>query len=335
VIDSAPMKTLITGAGGFIGRTLALRLEEYGDFGTLTLLDRNLTGIAASATVVKADITDRVQMVRAVENADIVIHLAGLPGGTSEADPSASRAINLDASLNLIDVLSHSSRKVRMIYASTIAVFGAPLPMHVDDHTPPQPSMTYGTHKLMVEFALADAIRRGALEGVALRLPGVLGRAAGQSGFKSAFMSNVFSAIRDGIPIELPVAANATMWMLSALLRRGAHSQRPHPPNRLRSTNGHHPCASRQHGGSCRGDWQCDPPSHICSDVQTRTRYDGAIWAISYTEHTNGRCPWVRTRRYVRASGRQCARRYETMMDGTPANGPCADRLDRRCDGAQ
>jgi nucleoside-diphosphate-sugar epimerase len=155
-------------------------------------------------------------MVRAVENADIVIHLAGLPGGTSEADPSASRAINLDASLNLIDVLSHSSRKVRMIYASTIAVFGAPLPMHVDDHTPPQPSMTYGTHKLMVEFALADAIRRGALEGVALRLPGVLGRAAGQSGFKSAFMSNVFSAIRDGIPIELPVAANATMWMLSA-----------------------------------------------------------------------------------------------------------------------
>ena len=210
------MKTLITGAGGFIGRTLALRLEEYGDLGALTLLDRNLTGIAASATVVKADITDRVQMVRAVENADIVIHLAGLPGGTSEADPSASRAINLDASLNLIDVLSHSSRKVRMIYASTIAVFGAPLPMHVDDHTPPQPSMTYGTHKLMVEFALADAIRRGALEGVALRLPGVLGRAAGQSGFKSAFMSNVFSAIRDGIPIELPVAANATMWMLSA-----------------------------------------------------------------------------------------------------------------------
>src|SRR3981189_2812650 len=210
------MKTLITGAGGFIGRTLALRLEEYGDLGALTLLDRNLTGIAASATVVKADITDRVQMVRAVENADIVIHLAGLPGGTSEADPSASRAINLDASLNLIDVLSHSSRKVRMIFARTIAVFGAPLPMHVDDHTPPQPSMTYGTHKLMVELALADAIRRGALEGVALRLPGVLGRAAGQSGFKSAFMSNVFSAIRDGIPIELPVAANVTMWMLSA-----------------------------------------------------------------------------------------------------------------------
>jgi nucleoside-diphosphate-sugar epimerase len=210
------MKTLITGAAGFIGRTLALRIEEYGDFGALTLLDRDSTGTAASATVVKADITDRMQMARAVENADIVIHLAGLPGGTSEADPSASRAINLDASLNLIDVLSHSSRKVRMIYASTIAVFGAPLPTHVDDHTPPQPSMTYGTHKLMVEFALADAIRRGALEGVALRLPGVLGRAAGASGLKSAFMSNVFSAIRDGIPIELPVPANATMWMLSA-----------------------------------------------------------------------------------------------------------------------
>jgi len=210
------MKTLITGAAGFIGKALSLRILEYGDFGVLTRLDREPTGIGASATVIEGDITDRMQMARAVEDADIVIHLAGLPGGTSEADPSASRAINLDASLNLIDALSHSSRKIRMIYASTIAVFGTPLPAHVDDHTPPKPTMTYGTHKLMVEFALADAIRRGALEGVALRLPGILGRAPGPNGLKSAFMSNVFSAIRDGFPIELPVPANTTMWMLSA-----------------------------------------------------------------------------------------------------------------------
>jgi nucleoside-diphosphate-sugar epimerase len=210
------MKALITGAAGFIGRTLAPRIRECGDFGTLALFDRQSASIGASLTVMEADVTDRMKMARAVENADIVIHLAGLPGGSSEADPGASRAINLDASLNLIEALSHSSRKVRIIYASTIAVFGAPLPTHVDDQTPQRPSMTYGTHKLMVEFALADAIRRGALEGVALRLPGVLGRAAGPSGLKSAFMSNVFSAIRDGIPIELPVPADATMWMLSA-----------------------------------------------------------------------------------------------------------------------
>jgi nucleoside-diphosphate-sugar epimerase len=68
----------------------------------------------------------------------------------------------------------------------------------------------------MVETALADALRRGDIEGIALRLPGIVARPPTHGGLKSAFISDLFWAVRDGKPYVLPVGPSATVWLMSA-----------------------------------------------------------------------------------------------------------------------
>ena len=201
-------RILVTGADGFVGRAVARALPAE----RLRLVDRRPPDVAG-AECLAADLTDKAILPALLDGIGAVIHLAAIPGGASEADPAASRAINLDASLNLIEA---ASGRARFVYASSIAVFGAPLPDKVDDATPLTPAMTYGAHKAMVETALADATRRGDIEGIALRLPGVVARPSTSSGLKSAFLSDLFWAIRDGRPLTLPVGPEATVWIMSA-----------------------------------------------------------------------------------------------------------------------
>jgi nucleoside-diphosphate-sugar epimerase len=201
-------RILITGADGFVGRAVARALPA----GRLRLVDRRRPDVPG-AECIAADLTDKGALPGLLQGIDAVVHLAALPGGAAEADPAASRAINLDASLNLIEA---ASGRARFVYASSIAVFGAPLPGRVDDATPVRPAMTYGAHKAMVELALADAIRRGDIEGIALRLPGIVARPPTPSGLKSAFLSELFWAIRDGSPYTVPVGPEATVWLMSA-----------------------------------------------------------------------------------------------------------------------
>jgi nucleoside-diphosphate-sugar epimerase len=201
-------RILVTGAAGFVGRAVASSLPRE----RLRLVDRVRPDMAG-AECIAADLTDAGALAALLDGIDLIIHLAALPGGASEADPAASRAINLDASLNLIEA---ASGRARFVFASSIAVFGAPLPQRIDDATPLSPAMTYGAHKAMVETALADAIRRGDIEGIALRLPGIVARPPAPSGLKSAFMSDLFWAIRDSRPYAVPVGPDATVWLMSA-----------------------------------------------------------------------------------------------------------------------
>ncbi len=209
------MLTLVTGAAGFLGRALVAELAPTRAAGhRFRLLDR--VAAQGSDEVLVGDLADHDVIDSALEGVDCVIHLAALPGGASEADYAASRRINLDASLALIERLAERRKPARLVYASSIAVFGAPLPDHIADDTIPRPAMTYGAHKLMVETALANLNRLGRIDGVALRLPGLVARPRDGAGLKSAFMSEVFHALAVGEPYVLPLRAEATMWMLSA-----------------------------------------------------------------------------------------------------------------------
>jgi len=101
------------------------------------------------------------------------------------------------------------------------------MPEQVDDHSPIVPAMTYGAHKAMIELALADMSRRGLLDSVCVRWPGIVARPAAASGMKSAFLSNVFHALKAGQEFVSPVSPQATMWLMSvsrcaANLRHGA-----------------------------------------------------------------------------------------------------------------
>lgn len=208
------MKVVVTGAGGFVGRELIWRLLERGD--TVVGLDSHGGGIPAGARAVLGDLGDPAARAAALgEGLDALVHLATVPGGAAEADPAASRRINVDAMYDLLLEASAIKPGLRVAYASSIAVYGDPLPSAVDDATPLSPKMIYGGHKAMMEHAVAMFSNRGAIDGVTVRLPGILARPKGPSGMKSAFMSDLFHALKAGAAFTCPVSAEGQIWAQS------------------------------------------------------------------------------------------------------------------------
>ncbi len=206
---------LVTGAGGFVGRRLAKRLAGRAA-GRLVLCDRALEDAPAGAETVEGDLADPKVMDRALGgDPDVVFHLASVPSGASERDPMLSRAVNLEASLALLDRLAAREAPARLVYASSIAALGSGFAGPVDDDTTPRPTLTYGAHKLMVETALGDWARRGRIDAVALRLPGIVARPPMAGGFGSAFWSEVFHAIRRRAPYRCPAGPDAIAWLMS------------------------------------------------------------------------------------------------------------------------
>ncbi|TXS90306.1 NAD-dependent epimerase/dehydratase family protein [Parahaliea maris] len=213
------MKVVVTGAGGFVGRALAQRLACDASL-SLTLMDTQLP-------VIECPDRERIQSVQGqLQDAavrekilsggvDVLFHLAALPGGAAEGNPELSREVNLDSTLNLFEEAAAAGSNPRIVFTSTIAVLGAPLPPVVDDNCRIQPAMVYGTHKAMVELALADMSRRGQLDAVSVRLPGIVARPPAPSGLKSAFMSNLFHALQAGEPFTSPISPQGTLWLMS------------------------------------------------------------------------------------------------------------------------
>ena len=206
---------LVTGAGGFIGSALARRLAATPP-GRLILCDRTLGNAPAGAERIEGDLGEPEVLDRALAaQPDVVFHLASVPSALSEAEPLVSRAVNLDASLALLERLATRQRPVRMVYASSIAALGVSFDGAVDDTVLPSPALTYGAHKLMVETALTDATRRGRIHGIALRLPGIVARPPSAAGFGSAFWSDVFHAVGAGQAYDCPAGPDAVGWLMS------------------------------------------------------------------------------------------------------------------------
>jgi nucleoside-diphosphate-sugar epimerase len=215
------MRIVVTGAGGFLGRGLAPRLLAGAlEFERFVLWDTRLpVGQGAGDGRVRrleADLRDPAALKTAFEGGvDLLFHLASIPSGKSEDDPALSEAVNLEATLDLFTAAAAQGRVPKVVFASSIAALGRLGPDPVDDDTPPRPALTYGAHKLMGEIALADLTRRGLIDGVGLRPAGILARPPAPTGQRSAFLSEVFHALKAGRPFAAPVGQGATTWFIS------------------------------------------------------------------------------------------------------------------------
>ena len=146
----------------------------------------------------------------------MVYHLASVPGALAEREPALGRRVNLDATLDLFDRLAASGRRPRVVYASSVAVYGDMDGRPIGVDSPARPTSTYGAHKRMTEIALSDHSRRGELSGIALRLPGLIARPGRSAGFGSAFMSELPRAYAAGNPYDCPVSPESAAWWMSA-----------------------------------------------------------------------------------------------------------------------
>jgi nucleoside-diphosphate-sugar epimerase len=166
---------------------------------------------------VQGDIADAA-FVSGLIDADtrVVFHLAGVMSGASEADFSLGMRVNLDGTRNVLEACSTLLAPPRLVFSSSIGVFGTPLPSRIDDDTPQRPTLSYGAQKRACEILLEDYSRRGFLDGRALRLPGIVVRPPAPNGALSAFNSDLIREPLAGRNYAAPVGPDAVLWLLSA-----------------------------------------------------------------------------------------------------------------------
>lgn len=141
----------------------------------------------------------------AASKPDLVFHLAGVVSGEAEANFDLGYRVNLDGTRALFDALRMAENRPRVVFTSSIAVFGAPFPEVIPDDFHPTPLTSYGTQKLMGEALLADYTRRGFFDGVGIRLPTICVRPGRPNKAASGFFSGIIREPLAGKEAILPV----------------------------------------------------------------------------------------------------------------------------------
>lgn len=225
------MKILITGGGGFLGRQLA---ETIARAGKLELADASgarqahpveritcfdvVEGAASGPGIVNVagDITDPATVAGLVDrDTGVVIHLAAVVSGTAEADFDLGFRVNLDGSRHLLEACRRAGHQPRLLFSSSIAVFGGDLPAVVTDATTPTPQGSYGIQKLIGEHLVQDYTRKGFIDGRSVRVPTVVVRPGKPNGAASGFASGIIREPLAGVDAILPVPASTQMWIAS------------------------------------------------------------------------------------------------------------------------
>ncbi|AIO68697.1 D-erythronate dehydrogenase [Burkholderia oklahomensis] len=222
------MKVLITGGAGFLGQRLAKQLLARGELAgpngaperidALVLLDvvkSNDFGDPRVTTIV-GDIADRAVLDSAIDaHTRAIFHLAAIVSGQAEADFDLGMRINLDASRLLLDVCRARGHRPRVVFTSSVAVYGGALPDVVQDDTALDPQSSYGAQKAIAERLLSDYARRGFVDGRVLRLPTISVRPGRPNAAASSFASGIIREPLNGEEAVCPVPGDTRLWLLS------------------------------------------------------------------------------------------------------------------------
>ena len=210
------MHILVTGAAGMIGRKLAARLVKDGQLNgqkidQLTLIDvvapEKPSGFSGAANLSASDLSSPGAAAKAVASKpEVIFHLAGVVSGEAETDFDKGYRVNLDGTHALLEAIRAADYKPKVVFTSSIAVFGAPFPSSIPDDFHLTPLTSYGTQKAISELLLADYTRRGFLDGVGIRLPTICVRPGKPNKAASGFFSGIIREPLAGQEALLPVA---------------------------------------------------------------------------------------------------------------------------------
>lgn len=205
------MRVLITGAAGMLGQKLSASLRAQ-PFDGVTIDALDLFDVVATPVVDPVDSVLVGDLAEAgvaedliARQPDVVFHLAGVVSGEAEADFAKGTRVNLDATRALFDAIRQSELVPRVVFTSSIAVFGAPFPDVIGDDFHLTPLTSYGTQKMIGEALLADYSRRGFMDGVGVRLPTITVRPGAPNAAASGFFSGIIREPLNGQEALLPV----------------------------------------------------------------------------------------------------------------------------------
>jgi len=223
------MHIMIIGGAGMIGRKLTKRLLDEGTFrgvaiAKITLVDvvpmTPPTHLRIDVSYSVGDLSQEEQAAHLVAaRADVVFHLAAIVSGEAEVNFTKGYHINLDGTRHLLEAIrlqgERQSYCPRLVFTSSVAVFGQPLPDIVPDDFALSPLTSYGTQKAICELLLADYSRRGLCDAIALRLPTICVRPGKPNTAASSFFSGIIREPLGGKQAILPVSRELRHWFAS------------------------------------------------------------------------------------------------------------------------
>ena len=222
------MRVIVTGGAGFLGQRLARALVERGTakdgegrdqpITELALVDLTEPSGLADDRVrpVTGDISDPA-LLRSVVGPETgaIFHLAAIVSGMAEADFDLGMKINVDATRTLLELCRAQANRPRVVFTSSVAVFGGELPALLNDTTALNPQTSYGIEKAIGEMLVADYTRKGFIDGRSLRLPTITVRPGRPNAAASSFASGIIREPLNGEEAICPVGRDARIWVAS------------------------------------------------------------------------------------------------------------------------
>jgi len=207
--------TLIIGAAGMIGRKLVERLSK--DAGADLVL-HDVVPFESRHKAVVSDLSAPGEAEKLIAaRPELIFHLAAVVSGEAEADFDKGYRVNLDGTRQLFEAIRKvgGNYRPRVVFTSSIAVFGAPFPEAIDDEFLSAPLTSYGTQKAIGELLLSDYSRRGFFDGIGIRLPTICVRPGKPNKAASGFFSGIIREPLAGQEAVLPVSESVRHWFAS------------------------------------------------------------------------------------------------------------------------